>query len=92
MTSAPLPPHTPHSSTCAVPPHSSLQSCVNAASSNTVPSFNAANNPNAGILRVGSAPVKIPDANTTALLPPKPDNGAVNAAMISPVAGATPNV
>ena len=72
----------------ATPPSSPESSPTSTgANSNTVPSFNAANNPKAG-----SSPDKYPEANVTALPPPNPDNGAVNAAIISPPAGATPNV
>ena len=58
-----------------------------AGNSSTVPSPNAAYRPNAG-----SSPDKNPDANTTALPPPNSDNGAVYSAIISPPAGATPNI
>ena len=63
------------------------QSAPKAGNSSTVPSARAANNPNAG-----SLPLKNPEANTTALPPPSPDNGAVNAAIASPPAGAIPRV
>ena len=58
-------------------------------SSKTEPSSSAANNPKPGSLSPG---VKKPDANTTALSPPKPLNGAVKSAMEVPPVGAIPIV
>ena len=54
-----------------------------------MPSVNDANKPNAGS---SSAPDRKPEAKTKALPPPSSDNGAKNAAKMSPPAGATPRV
>ena len=63
--------------------HSSSVTLVG--NSNTSPLGSAANKPNAG-----SSPDKNPDANTTAELPPKADQGATKSAIDAPPVGATP--
>ena len=68
-----FPSHTPHSSKTASPPQIPAQSWTSEGNSKTVPSFKAANKPNAG-----SSPDKKPEAKVIALPPPKPDKGAVN--------------
>ena len=84
------PSHSSAQSNSASPPHVPAQSCCTDGNANTVPSFNAANKPKAG-----SSPDKNPDANTTTLSPPSPDNGAVNTAITSSYevpAGAIPTL